>query len=664
MKRVGIDTGGTFTDLVCFDEDTGRVSRAKVLTDNLSPDRSFLQALAQAEIDPADVSLLLHGTTIVTNLLIERKGGKVGLLTTTGFRDLLDIQLSIRPNPFDYVGWKKPVALVPREWRLEIDERMSPHGDVIQPLDEEQVRQAAHSLARQGVDSIAICFLHSFANPDHEERAAAIVADAYPGTPISVSSQVDSTIREYERTSTTVINSYAHRAVQTYVDRIGNDLPIAVRYVHSGGGIVPAETAKRLPLLLAYSGPAAGVLAGVYLAKHVDRSDLITFDMGGTSCDVALITGGRPSMTDSIEIEWNVPARTHSIDVSSVGAGGGSIAWQDSGSALMVGPHSTGARPGPACYGFGGTQPTVTDANLVLGLIPDQLLGGQLALSRAAAESALGGLAANLGTSLNEAATSIYRVVNATMAFAIRHLTVEKGIDPRDFQLVSFGGAGGQHAIAVADELGIQSVLFPPQASTLSALGMLTADLSIAQAQTLFGEFQGVSPQQISVLVDSLAAAGSKQLECDVRDASEPQSSVLLDLRYIGQSHHVSVPYEVGSDSHDEVVERFEKAHETLYGTRLGDPLELVNVRVVVRRQLPRLELRNDRHRVRERNVHQSRWVELEGAEVPILARRDLSKTPTPGPLLIEEVDSTYYVPSGWNAHLGWANSVVADRSQ
>jgi N-methylhydantoinase A len=662
MKRVGVDTGGTFTDLVSFDEDTGRLSRVKVLTDNLSPDRSFLQALAQAQIDPSDVSLLLHGTTIVTNLLIERTGGKVGLITTTGFRDLLDIQLSIRPNPFNYVGWKKPVALVPREWRLEIDERISAQGDVIEHINEEQVREAARSFARQGVDSVAICFLHSFANPVHEERAAEIVAQEFPGTPISLSSQVDSTIREYERTSTTVINSYAHRAVQSYVDRIGNELPIAVRYVHSGGGIVPAETAKRLPLMLAYSGPAAGVLAGVFLAKHIDRTDLITFDMGGTSCDVALITGGRPSMTDSIEVEWNVPARTHSIDVSSVGAGGGSIAWQDSGGALMVGPHSTGARPGPACYGFGGTLPTVTDANLALGLIPDQLLGGQLTLSRKAADDALQTLAEKLETSTTGLAKSIYRVVNATMAFAIRHLTVEKGIDPRDFQLVSFGGAGGQHAVAVADELGMQSVLFPPQASTLSALGMLTADLSISQAQTLFGEFLRIAPRQIAALVKSLEISATKQLDCDVRDASEPESSVLLDLRYIGQSHHVSVPYRVGRDSHQEVIERFEKAHETLYGTRLGDPLELVNVRVVVRRQLPRLQLRNGRAGSRDRAEQQHRWVQLEGESVPILARSDLNKTARPGPLLIEEVDSTYYVPSNWSARIGWASSVVAER--
>jgi N-methylhydantoinase A len=666
VKRVGIDIGGTFTDIVLYDTDHGTLSRAKVMTDYAHPEQSFMAALDEAGVHASDIALLLHGTTIVTNLLIQRTGARVGLITTHGYRDLLDIQLSIRPNPFDYVRWTKPTSLVPRELRVEVDERTSAAGEVLKPLEQAEVHAAAARFAEMGVDSVAVCFLHSFANPDNERQAGEILRSVLPGVPVSLSHEVDPTIREYERTSTTVINSYAQPAVDSYIAELEARLPLPVRYMHSGGGVIPAESARRFPVLLASSGPAAGVLAGVYLARNGTARDLITFDMGGTSCDVSLIRDGNPSMTDALEVEWNMPARALSVDVNSVGAGGGSIAWVDAGGALMVGPRSAGSQPGPSCYGFGGEEATVTDANLVLGLIPGELLGGRLRLSTEAATAAVAEVGGPLGLDAIETAAAIYRIVNATMAAAIRQLTVERGIDPRDFHLVSFGGAGGQHAVPVANELGIASVVFAPQASTFSAMGMLTADLRIAGAQTAFGPFGEHSLPNVHDIVDQLGRRAEVELDCNLDGASQPEVAGLLDLRYVGQSHYVSVPF-APQDTAEDIVQRFEDEHELLFGTRLGDPTELVNVRAVVSRRLPPIELRSangaDAHS--DGLPRAERFVALENQAVPIVPRESIGAGDLiTGPVLIEEVDSTHYVPSDWLARIGSNGAIVAERSE
>jgi N-methylhydantoinase A len=404
----------------------------------------------------------------------------------------------------------------------------------------------------------------------------------------------------------------------------------------------------------------------VYLARNGGARDLITFDMGGTSCDVSLIRDGNPSMTDALEVEWNMPARTLSVDVNSVGAGGGSIAWVDSGGALMVGPRSAGSRPGPACYGFGGEEATVTDANLVLGLIPGELLGGRLRLSTDAATAAVAAVGEPIGLGAVETAAAIYRIVNATMAAAIRQLTVERGIDPRDFHLVSFGGAGGQHAVPVANELGITSVVFAPQASTFSAMGMLTADLRMAGAQTAFGPFGEHSLPRVREIVDQLGRRAEVELDCNLEGASEPEITGLLDLRYVGQSHYVSVPFAV-KDTAEDIVDRFEDEHELLFGTRLGDPTELVNVRAVVSRRLPAIELRSANGAESRENGESraERFVALENQAVPIVPRESIRAGDlVDGPALIEEVDSTHYVPSGWTARVGSSGAIVATRSE
>jgi len=479
MKRVGVDIGGTFTDLVVLDEETGALERIKTLTTPRAPEDGFLKAVAEGQVGLDDVSHFLHGTTLVTNLIIERTGAKLGLITTEGFRDVLEIQRSYRSDLYD-LQWDKPKALVPRHLRLTINERIGADGTILREVNADQAREIVRRLLNEGVEAIAVCLLNAYANPINEQTVARIIQEMAPRIALSLSSEVDPRIREYERVSTTVLNAYAMPRMHLYMSRLERALKRneGIKYMHSGGGVIPSATAERFPIQLLYSGPAAGVLAGRFLASTLGVPNLCTIDMGGTSLDVCLIRDGEPDSRDTIEVEWGIPARTQSIDIHSIGAGGGSIVWFDAGGALRVGPESAGSDPGPACYGRGGVRPTVTDANLILGILnPAGLLGGKLRLDRTQADAALLPIADKFGVSVEKAAAGIYRIVTANLAEAIRDVTVKRGTDPRDFVLVAFGGAGGQHAAAVAREMEMKGAIFPRNASTFSAFGLLTADL-------------------------------------------------------------------------------------------------------------------------------------------------------------------------------------------
>ena len=368
MKRVGVDIGGTFTDLVVLDEETGALERIKTLTTPRAPEDGFLKAVTDGQIRLEEVSHFLHGTTLVTNLIIERSGAKLGLVTTEGFRDVLEIQRSYRDDLYN-LQWDKPKALVPRRLRLTVDERIGADGAVLREVDEDQAREVVRRLLDEGVEAIALCFLNSYANPINEQVVARIVQEMAPGVALSLSSEVDPRIREYERVSTTVLNAYSMPRMHLYMSRLERALKRneGIKYMHSGGGVIPGAVAERFPIQLLYSGPAAGVLAGRFLASTLGVPNLCTIDMGGTSLDACLIRDGEPDSRDTIEVEWGIPARTQSIDIHSIGAGGGSIVWFDAGGALRIGPESAGSDPGPACYGRGGVRPTVTDANLILG---------------------------------------------------------------------------------------------------------------------------------------------------------------------------------------------------------------------------------------------------------------------------------------------------------
>jgi N-methylhydantoinase A len=649
--RLGIDIGGSFTDYVLYDSSTGRLATTKSLSQGKDLASSFTQALLDLGVEPDTLNLLIHGTTVVTNLILERDGARVGLITTEGFRDVLEIGWSFRSDPWD-LQWTKPVPIVPRPLRLEVHERVSSSGEVVEPLEGDDVRRALRRLLAAGVDAVAVAFLNSYANPVHEEEARRIVADQAPDLPCVVSSEVDPQLGEYERLSTTVLSAYARPRLGEYVDAIerwigaGKD----AYFMQSEGGIIPAPLVRANPTALVLSGPAAGVLATCHVGALAGQQDLISLDVGGTSADVCLIRDGRPGLREVLEVEPGMPLRSPSIDVVSVGAGGGSIAWIDQGGALRVGPRSAGAHPGPACYGAGGTEPTLTDANVVLGITNARgLLGGRLEGDPAAAQRAVENLAVALGISMEDAALGVYRIANASMAQAIRTLTVQRGIDPRDFTLVPFGGAGGQHAIDVAREMQIPAVLFPPQPSTFSAFGLLTADVQTTRTFAVVDLLEEVDALALEDRFTELEANVLGSFPTVAGTNGGFAFSRFADLRYLGQVHAIRVG--VSGWEPEAINEVFENSHEVRYGTRLGDPVEVVNVGVIARLVL---EKPTPTGRVADGaglGVTRRSFVLLENDEIPVIARLSIEpQTALPSPCLVEEVDSVIYLPSGTHA--------------
>jgi len=663
MKRTGIDIGGTFTDVVIYDEATRTLTRRKALSTPNAPEEGCLAAFREAGLSPAEVSHLIHGTTIVTNLIIERKGAKVGVISTAGFRDVLEIMRATRERPYD-LHWKQPAPLVPRHLRVEVTERIDARGNVVVPLDEASVRHAVRSLLNERVDAIAVSLMHSYVNTAHEDRVAAIIAEMAPDVPVSVSSKVCREIREYERASTTVVNAYAMPRVDAYLAKMDPGLPIArgIKYRSSEGGIVPSRWARGLPMTLALSGPAGGVLASLFLGDTIGLRDLITIDMGGTSLDIAVIRKGAAQLTNTLYVQWGIPIRTPAIDVKTIGAGGGSIVWIDEGGAIRVGPQSAGAVPGPACYGRGGKECTVTDANMILGILnPKSLLGGKLAVDRARSVEAIAPIAAHVGRDVRETAEGIYRIVNANMAAAIRHVTVEKGIDPRGFALVPFGGAGGQHAVALAQEIGIPEVVIPNLPSVFSAFGMVNANMRHSRSRTLMAELDDATVAALPALFE--------ELEVDARESLVGESAVTsvvvertADLRYVKQAHEISVEIKEGDTAAD-LYARFEARHKELYGTALGHPASVVTLRTTVIGVVQPIALA--RHppepgqplrTVRTSDVHPHK------VPVPVIDRSSLrAGAVLPAPCLVEEVDSMHYIPQGCRAQVDeWLNIRVA----
>jgi N-methylhydantoinase A len=663
MKRVGIDIGGTFTDVVTYDEATRVLTRRKALSTPGSPEEGCLTAFGEAGLAADEISHLIHGTTIVTNLIIERKGAKVGLVATAGFRDVLEIMRATRERPYD-LQWKQPAPLVPRHLRVEITERIDARGSIVVPLDEDSVRRALDALLRERVDAVAICLMHAYANTAHEDRVATMVAQLTPQLRVSVSSKVCREIREYERASTTVVNAYAMPRVDAYIEKMDAGLPVArgIKYMSSEGGIVPSREARRLPMALALSGPAGGVLASLFLGETTGLRDLITIDMGGTSLDIAVIRNGVAQLTNTLYVQWGIPIRTPAIDVKTIGAGGGSIVWIDEGGAIRVGPHSAGAVPGPACYGRGGTECTVTDANMILGILnPTSLLGGKLAVDRARSFEAIAPIAAHVRRDAHETAEGVYRIVNANMAAAIRHVTIEKGIDPRGFALVSFGGAGGQHAVALAREIGIPEVVIPNLPSVFSAFGMVSANMRHSRSRTLMAELDDATLAAMPALFEEIERDAMKSLS----EESAVTSIVVeraADLRYVKQAHEI--PIEIKPDDNARTLyERFEARHKELYGTALGHAVSVVTLRATVIGVVPPIALQ--RHSSEpHRSIPTLRLATIypNEAPVPVIDRTELrAGASLPVPCLVEEVDSMHYIPPGCRARVDdWLNIRVA----
>jgi N-methylhydantoinase A len=624
---VGVDVGGTFTDLVAVVD--GELVTAKVPSVPGAEARGIAAALAAAGIDVGAVDVLAHGTTVATNALLERRGARTALVTTEGFRDVIEIGRQNRASLYDLTA-HKPAPLVPRELRFAVRERMGPEG-VLVPLDEESLREAVVAVAAAEVEAVAVCLLFAFMHPQHERAVGEALRAALPGVRVSLSSELLPEFREYERCSTTVANAYLAPVLSAYLAEI-EPPPLVMQ---SSGGVADAPAAAAHPASCLLSGPAAGVVGAGFVAGVGGLDDILSFDMGGTSTDVAAVLGGEARVT-SESVVAGVPIRFPMVDVHTIGAGGGSVAWLDEGGALRVGPRSAGARPGPACYGLGGEQPTVTDANLVLGYLADgAVLGGEVTLDGALAERALAGLpvAADATSSAAtrraiQAAEGVLRVVNAEMARALRVVSVERGIDPRGLALVAFGGAGPLHACALAEELGMERILVPLASGMLSALGLAAADLRRDYVGGSFQEMEARAEHDLP---------GAKTLR-------------LVDARYRGQSHELTVEA-------DRWEENLAEEHERRYGFGLDAEPEPVTRRLVA--TLPR-ERPSLRHPVSPMPSSARRaYVDGDWLDLPVHG----PGSAVSGPAIVELPGSTCLVRPGWAGKPDAAGTLVLERT-
>ncbi len=665
--RIGIDVGGTFTDVVMVDDRTGRFYFAKTST---TPGKlwegtmdGIAKVMAKAGCTIAAVDYIAHGTTIGTNALIERKGAKAGLITTEGFVDVLEIGRVQRPKEALYnVSVENPPPLVPRYLRRSVRERVDAGGQVIEPLDEASARAAVAYLKEQGVESIAVSLLFSFMNPAHERRIAEIIGEIFPECYVSLSSEIAPEFREFERTSTTVINAYLQPVMKKYISRLTQELEKAygrvdLRIMQASGGTITAEAAERRAINTVNSGPAGGVLAGAFIGATIGNDRLVSVDMGGTSFDIGLIEGGIPKVSSDSHFE-GYPVKIPIIDIDTIGAGGGSIAWIDRGGALNVGPQSAGAQPGPACYRRGGERPTVTDANLVLGRINGEyFLGGEMSLDLAAARRAIEThIAKPLGLSVEEGAAGMIRIVNAKMAKGISVNSVEKGFDVREFALVAFGGAGPVHAAELAKELGMKQVVIPPLAGNLSAFGLLVSDARHDFVQTMVRRADRVDLAEANAIYRGLEERGLTQLIEERFDPKNIEIYWSADLRYEGQSYELNVPVarqDLSPADLAEAVRSFHQIHFQRYAYGSEDePVQFVNLRVTAVGKNPRVSLEAEGSTPNDgrSGLKGRRRVHLDGVgsvEAPIYERNRLSPgAKIEGPAIIEEeISGTLVLP-------------------
>lgn len=653
--RIGCDVGGTFTDLCLFDDATGRSTLVKIPTTTGEQDVAVVEAirlaLSRAGLRPEDLDGFAHGTTVATNAILERKGARTALLVTAGFRDLLRIGRQTRPHLYDQYA-RNPEPLVPPELTFEIAERCGPDGAVTTALDEATVHEAVAAMRARGVEAVAVSFLHSYANPAHERRVAEIVRADAPDLKLSISSDVLPEPGEFERTSTTVMNAYLMPPLQDYLRRIERTLAAdgvtaAPAIMQSGGGTMPIDTACGVKAVhTCLSGPAAGMIGAARFAAAAGHANVVTIDMGGTSFDVGLIQDGRILTRYESAIE-GFPLRVPMFDIITLGAGGGSIASVDAGGLLKVGPESAGARPGPAAYGKGGTRPTVTDANVVLGrLRAGRTLGGGIVIDRDKAEAAIDAhVARPLGLSVEAAAAGMLRVVNAAMVRGMRRMTVERGLDPRDFVVTAFGGAGPLHAIELCAELGVAALHVPPSPGLLCGIGLLLAPWKHDETAMLAASAARLSGAGVDERAAELRRRIERQAEADGVAVATVTTGASLEMRYRGQGHQIPVAYDGGVDA---AFEAFHAAHRRAFGyDRRDEEVEVVLLRLsgtapAATDRLPLPEIVAGEDPVIARSPL---WIDGGFVEVPVYDRARLAPgTVLSGPLIVEQQDTTLVV--------------------
>jgi len=692
--RVGVDVGGTFTDVVLMD-DRSRLSVKKVLSSPHDYSEAILEALDdllrehRSEGDRIDA--VIHGTTVATNALLTQTGARTGLITTRGFRDILEFARLRLARLYD-MDWERAAPLVPRYLRTEVDERIAPTGEIVTPLDMASVARAVRTLLAEKVDSIAVCLLHAYRNPEHEEQIGRYLATEAPGVFVSLSSAVLPEIREFERTSTTVVNAYIQPVVKRYVERLARRMETAgiaspLLLMQSNGGVVTATRATARPVHIIESGPAAGVMGSLFVARRIGMDNLISFDMGGTTAKACIVEGGRVTLATEYEVGAGLNVghrllkgggylvRVPILDIAEVGAGGGSIAWIAPGGILKVGPQSAGASPGPVSYGQGGTEPTVTDANVVLGYLnPAYLAGGALKLNADAARHAVTeSIARPLGLDPVEAAYGIHRIANAMMVRALRAVSIERGRDPRKFPLFAFGGSGPVHAAHLAQETEMSRVVVPQAPGLFSSFGLLFSDLEHHYVQTFWHRFTEEAVDEANRALTVMVTDARRDLAREGYGDGRVGIQAMADLRYVGQNSELSIPLRgetLEPAGLTPLREAFESEHETTYGYRSPkEPVQFVNLRVVAR------GLQEGASRLAGLPAAAGRSASLAAGpsrrpayfgpalgwvETAVIGRGELGRGPEPGPLIIEEYDSTTVVPPGCRASRDeWGNVLV-----
>ena len=679
--RIGIDVGGTFTDVVLIDDETGQIHYTKTLT---TPENRAmgvidgLEKILQLAAGSRQIDYIVHGTTTGTNALIERKGARTGLITTDGFRDVLEIARIERPDAGLYdIYVDLPPPLVPRYLRTEVDERIGANGEVVRELDEESARQAIAYLRKHEVEAIAITLIFGFRNPTHERRIRELCQTLLPAVSTSLSSEIAPEFREYERTSTTVINAYLQPVIEQYLDNLTHELEqrygqIDLRIMQASGGSMTVEDAKGRAVNMVNSGPAGGALAAAYIGRLAGDEQIVGVDMGGTSFDIGLIVDGEPRTSSEGEFE-GYPVKIPMLDVHAIGAGGGSLAWVDRGGALNVGPESAGADPGPACYGKG-TQPAVTDANLVLGrLNPEYFLGGEMTLDVERARQAIQThVAEPLNLSIEEAAAGLIRVVNANMVRGISTNTVEKGLDVRDFSLLPYGGAGPLHAVDLAQELDMKRVIIPPYPGTLSALGLLVANTRYDYVATMGANEETVVASDLESRFAKMETLGRTQLLAQQVSEGNIRLVRSADLRYEGQSYELNTPVSnngpLTDESIREIIDTFHQLHYQVYAYgSVDEKVEFINLRVTAIGMVPEVKLGAAQATgAREAEAAKGqRPVYYFGhgfVESIIYDRDKLSPGATiSGPCLVEEVASMTIIPPGATAKVDEYGSMIVE---
>jgi len=655
---IGIDTGGTFTDMVVFDPESGHVESLKTSSIPRTPGQAIVNALDEGGIAASEIETFTHGTTVGTNALIERTGCKVALVTTKGFEDMPYIQRINRKVLYD-LRWRKTEPLVAsRRLCLGVDARLDSDGSVVKPVDEDEVRALCRTIRDSGAEAVAICLLFSYVSTEHEEQVKRIFEEELGDLPVSVSHEVAPIWREYERSSTTIADAYLRPLLGRYVQSLDSSLRSAGMtrewtLMKSNGGAMLSGAAADAPIQTVMSGPAGGMTATEHVARALGEPNVLTLDMGGTSADVGILVNGKQRHTTEYEIEWGLPAAVPLIDIKSIGAGGGSIAWVDAGGFLRVGPRSAGAEPGPICYGRGGTEPTVTDANLLLGrLDPEYFLNGRMRLDASSVTEAMEALGEPLGLGALELAASIVEIANENMASAIKMVSLERGHDPRRFALLAFGGAGPLHAASVARVLGIPRVIVPQHPGVFSALGLLLADIRVDKVWTQAFRSNDVDAELVNRQFGRITERAVAELRQEGY-AGEPEIRRAINMRYFGQNYEHEVEIE-GGELDEAALERafrgFDRLHAERYGYRIeGEVIELVSFKVTVIGRRPHLDLARARASTRRERSTRDVYVRGQGfVEAAVVHRSALEPGERlEGPAVIEEEGSTSFLEPG-----------------